>query len=254
MPDLPGRPIRFPAPDAAVILGSGLGDFVSLLKNAVEIPYHDIAGFPEVTVEGHSGSLFMGEIGSRSVMVFSGRFHHYEGHPLERTILPVQLAYSWGARKLIISNAAGGLHPDFEPGDLMLITGWMAPLGPRLVATVSAGRNVYRPDPLMRAAALKQGIHLAQGTYCYLTGPSYETPAEIRALRSLGADAVGMSTVPELQEASRLGLPATAVSLITNKAAGLGHEKLDHNEVKDIASKAKVHFGSLVSTFILMGA
>jgi purine-nucleoside phosphorylase len=247
---LPSRPAAIPVPGAAVILGSGLGDFVSYLKNATEIPYHNITGFPEVTVEGHTGSLFIGTIGEKTVMVFSGRFHHYEGHPLERTVLPVQLAQAWGAKKLVVSNAAGGLHPDFEPGDLMLITGWISPLAPRYAALPKTGRSVYVPDPLIRETARKQGVHLAQGTYCFLTGPSYETPAEIRALRFLGADAVGMSTVPELVEASRLGLPSVAISLITNKAAGLGHDKLDHAEVKDIAARAKARFGSLVSGYI----
>jgi purine-nucleoside phosphorylase len=238
--------------DAAVILGSGLGGFSSQLQNAVSIPYSDIPGFPQSTVEGHSGSLFYGMIGNRHVLAFSGRFHHYEGHPFERTILPVQVAAAFNARLLVISNAAGALNSRFSPGDLMLIDDLLQigfkvlPAGP----PHSFRYNIDALIPLVRKTAIELGIELKQGTYCYVKGPTYETRAEIQAFKRLGADVVGMSTLPELIEAQRLGISTIGITLVTNMGTGISTVKLDHSDIKDVAEKRKKDFGNLVTSLI----
>lgn len=247
---LPEKPAGFGNIDIAIVLGSGLGDFADALSDRIEISYYDIPAFPEVTVEGHGGSLYLGRLENKTVMVFSGRFHYYEGYPLKRAVLTAHLAKKWGAPVFLATNAAGGLHPDFEPGDLMMLTGWIAPMGPYNMGSLIGRRMVEAGDDrlMILGKTLKTGLH--KGCYCFLTGPAYETRAEIRALRFLGADAVGMSTVPELLEAERLGMCTVGISLITNKAAGLGNQKLDHSEVKETAFLAKDRFSSLIRAYI----
>lgn len=238
--------------DAAVILGSGLGGFEHTLSNAIHIPYSEIPGFPEVTVVGHSGALSYGQIGSKNVLVFSGRFHHYEGHPFERTVLPVQIAHLLGAKLMLVSNAAGGINLRFNVGDLMLIDDFMNagfsynPTGERVLAR-------YKPDKMLKLAksiSVELGIPVQQGTYLYVTGPSYETKAEIRAFRLMGGDAVGMSTAPELNYACKLGIDCLGITLVTNMATGVSKVKLDHSEIKEVGELRKEDFKRLVAEII----
>lgn len=240
------------APDVAVILGSGLGGFEDRLTGSVHIDYESIPGFPGVTVPGHAGRLTFGNIGAKTVLVFSGRFHRYEGHGTEISVLPVRLSAALGVRNLFVSNAAGGINVDFRVGDLMHITGWLslskAPAAPappvgRISAPLSLG-------DILEETSAETRVGLRQGTYIYVTGPSYETPAEIRAFRSMGADAVGMSTVPELQAAGRAGMRCAAVSLITNAASGMTDAALDHADIKDVAQNRTEDFSRLVEAFI----
>jgi purine-nucleoside phosphorylase len=238
--------------DAAVILGSGLGGFTALVDNAISVPYNEIPGFPEVTVAGHGGELIQGLVGKKRVLVYSGRFHYYEGHPFERTVIPVQLAHQFGARQLVVSNAAGGINTRFAVGDLMLIDDFMR-LGYRAAAQSTLAQQRYdNRDEIRRAReiAVQEDIQVRQGTYLYVKGPVYETKAEIRAYRILGADAVGMSTVPELLEAARLGMRSLGITLITNMATGVSEHKLEHAEIKDVADSRKDDFGRFVAAIL----
>jgi purine-nucleoside phosphorylase len=238
--------------DAAVILGSGLGGFSTQLQTAISIPYGDIPGFPQSTVEGHSGSLFYGMIGTRHVLAFSGRFHHYEGHPFDRTILPVRVAAALNARVLIISNAAGALNSRLSPGDLMLIDDLLQIGFPVLPAGQPHNfrYNIDALIPLVKKTAIDLGIELQQGTYCYVKGPTYETRAEIQAFKRLGADVVGMSTLPELIEAQRLGISTIGITLVTNMGTGISTVKLNHSDIREVAEIRKNDFGNLVSKLI----
>lgn len=238
--------------DSVAILGSGLGDFADQIKYSNEIAYSDIPHFPVPTVQGHSGRLISGTVAGKAVLAFSGRFHHYEGHDLALTVLPVHIAAAFNAKKLIVSNAAGAINTNFSIGDLMVIDDVF-----RLFQKVSPGPSAspykYTAGTLsgsVRQIAASLGLSVQRGTYLYVKGPNYETPAEIRAYRKLGADVVGMSTAPELIEASRLNIPVAAVSLITNMAAGILKGKLSHNEVKEAARKRKDDFARLVSEII----
>jgi purine-nucleoside phosphorylase len=238
--------------DAAVILGSGLGGFSSQLQKPLSIPYSDIPGFPQSTVEGHSGSLFYGMIGPRHVLAFSGRFHHYEGHPFDLTILPVHVAAALNARLLVISNAAGALNSRFSPGNLMLIDDLMQ-IGMPVLPAGPPHNFRYNIDdlvPFVRKSAVELGIELQQGTYCYVKGPTYETRAEIQAFKRLGADVVGMSTLPELIEAQRLGISTIGITLVTNMGTGISTVKLSHNDIREVAEIRKNDFGNLVSKLI----
>jgi purine-nucleoside phosphorylase len=242
-------------PRAAVILGSGLGGFADRITPIHRWKYDTIPHFPGTSVVGHAGELIYGSIAFEGtnypIIAFAGRFHHYEGHAMDRTVLPVQLAQALGAEKLIISNAAGGINYRFQVGDLMLIndvldTGvYMSTFGTDRF-TVDHYEMVDRAQQL----AFDQGIRVQRGTYIYAKGPNYETKAEIRAFRRMGADAVGMSTAPEWIEAQRLGLPVIAVSIISNMAAGVVKGTLDHEEVKEAADSRKEDFANLVNTFI----
>ncbi len=243
-----GLPERF---DAAVILGSGLGDFGEQINGRVSIPYTDIPDFPQSTVAGHSGSLLFGTVEGHNTLAFSGRFHFYEGHPFDRTVLPVQLAKAFGVEKLIISNAAGGINLDFRVGDLMVIEDIIRQN--MMLSSPSSGRwqlNLYPVADRVQEIAAEAGVETKRGTYLYVKGPNYETKAEIHAFRKMGGDAVGMSTAPELMEAARLGVKAVAVSLITNAAAGVTDQKLDHAEVKEAAEMKKTEFAKLVKGLI----
>lgn len=240
-------------PDIAVILGSGLGGFEERLERAISVPYEAIPGFPGVTVPGHSGRLYCGSIADKTALVFAGRFHRYEGHDMATSVLPVALAAALGVRSLFVSNAAGGINADYRVGDLMEITGCLS-----LVQT-GGGRKYFdraRPQtplslsPVLRRAAAEVDVDLFEGNYLYVTGPSYETPAEVRAFRSLGADAVGMSTVPELAAATQFGLRCAAVSLITNAASGMSDAVLDHADIKDVGQRRTSDFSRLVEAFI----
>jgi purine-nucleoside phosphorylase len=239
-------------PEAAVILGSGLGGFTDHIRNQVRIPYGKIPHFPSTSVEGHFGELIFGTVSGSNILAFSGRFHHYEGHDFSTTVLPVRISKLAGVNKLIISNAAGGINTDFRVGDLMVINSILrlnhktAPFTPkpyRIILEKNACNAVEM--------SAETGVLTQQGTYLFVNGPNYETKAEIRAFRYMGADAVGMSTVPELSEASRLNLNTIAVSLITNMAAGIGRHKLDHADVKTVAAGRKNDFAKLVEYLIV---
>ena len=234
-------------PRVAMVLGSGLGALVNAVADAARIAYADIPGFPATTTLGHSGELVVGHLDDVPVALLSGRFHLYEGYDSETVVLPVRLLAELGAEYLIVTNAAGGLNPLFAPPCLMLIADhinymWRNPLtGP-----VARGEHRW-PDlnvaydqelrELARKAALNAGITLHEGVYSGVLGPSYETPAEIRMLRRLGADAVGMSTVPEVITARARGMRVLGISSITNAGAGLGRGKLSHQEVLEGAGK-----------------
>lgn len=239
--------------DAAVILGSGLGGFEHLLSDSISIGYEKIPGFPQTTVVGHSGSLTCGKIEDKTVIVFSGRFHHYEGHDFDRTVLPVKIAKFFGAKLMIVSNAAGGINLRFSVGDLMLIDDFVN-VGFRYNPF---GENVlkrYKPDSIIQKAKQISNdlqIPVQQGTYLYVTGPSYETKAEIRAFRLLGGDAVGMSTAPELNFATKCDIPCLGITLVTNMATGVSKVKLDHSEIKEVGERRKEDFKKLVRELIL---
>ncbi|MCS6852020.1 MAG: purine-nucleoside phosphorylase [Gemmataceae bacterium] len=225
-------------PRWALVLGSGLGRLAERLDEPIAVPFADVPGFAESSVAGHGGRVVLGWWGAWRVVVFQGRLHRYEGHPWETVFQPVRLARTLGASRVLLTNAAGGIHEALSPGRLMAIRDhidWTRPYsGRRPAAQAGEGSPPpYAPRllALLQASAEEIGLPLFVGVYAQLTGPSYETPAEIRALRVWGADAVGMSTAREAEEAVRLGLECGAISLITNRAAGLADRPLSHEEV-----------------------
>jgi len=237
------------APEVAIVLGSGFGGLVAELADPIVIEYAGIPGFPATTVAGHRGALQVGELAGRRCALFAGRFHLYEGHDAATVALPVRAAIRWGARRLFVTNAAGGINRLLGAGDLMLIDDhinlmWDNPLvGPVLEgeARFPDMSAPYDRDlmALAERVALAERIRLLRGVYCALAGPSYETPAEIRMLARLGADAVGMSTVPEVLVARAAGVPVLGLSLITNPAAGLAAGPLSHDEVMAAGERAR---------------
>jgi purine-nucleoside phosphorylase len=243
-------------PDVILILGSGLGGLADEIEAPVRIPYTQIPGFPHSTVPGHAGALVLGRWGGVDVAVMQGRFHLYEGWDAEAVALPIRALAALGARAIVLTNAAGGLRPGMHPGDLMLISDhlnfmWKNPLIGPVVPGEERFPDMSDPyDGELRAAAeevaLEMAIPLDQGVYAALLGPSYETPAEIRMLARLGADAVGMSTVPEVLVARALGLRVLAVSCITNLAAGLGGERLSHDEVMEVGARVCERLAGLI--------
>ncbi|MDX1640944.1 MAG: purine-nucleoside phosphorylase [Balneolaceae bacterium] len=237
--------------EAVVILGSGLSGFTASVVDPIVVPYQDITGFPVTSVQGHHGTLIYGTVEKKPVLVFSGRFHHYEGFSFKKTVLPIHLARAFNAKKVIISNAAGAVNSSFNIGDLMVIDDIF-----RLFQMISSEPtekfhfNIYPFAEKTRKIAASIGLEIQRGTYLYVKGPNYETKAEIMAFQRLGVDVVGMSTAPELMEASRLNIPAVAISLVTNMAAGLSSVKLDHSEVKEAAENRKEDFAKLVIELI----
>ncbi len=258
-------------PAVALVLGSGLGDFADELSDPVTIPTATIPSYPVSTVQGHAGKLVFGHLKdhgrqSKPLLVFQGRVHFYETHDIGRTLLPAYIASGLGAQVFLVTNAAGGINRLFSAGDLMLIEDYLNVFlrfsSPRIGDSPTAAihplevtarpRNPFDPvlsDHILNAAAdLK--IPLQKGTYCWLSGPSYETPAEIEMLRRLGADAVGMSTVPEIAAAHRLGMNVAGISLVSNMAAGMTGEKLSHEEVNQTAGRVKERFTKLMREVI----
>ncbi|HEX6983270.1 MAG TPA: purine-nucleoside phosphorylase [Balneolaceae bacterium] len=237
--------------EAAVILGSGLGSFADSIDQPLTIPYSDIPNMPVTSVKGHDGKLVFGEVDGRNIMAFAGRFHHYEGFSFEQTAIPVYLAKALGAKKLIISNAAGGINTSFSVGDLMVIEDVIR--NNLSISPWGHQKHKYLHHQWVdrvRKIAAELRLVTRQGTYMYVTGPNYETKAEIRTFRKMGADAVGMSTAPELFEAARLELKTIAVSLISNMASGVSTGKLNHDEVKLAAESRKENFAMLVKKLI----
>ena len=252
------RPL--PDPVAAIVLGSGLGGLAERISDQVRIPFHDIPGLPPATVEGHAGALIVGTLSGKPVLCLAGRFHLYEAHPAAVAVFPVRLVHALGARTLIVSNAAGGIRRSFTPGTLMRIDDHINLMNRHpLSGPVQSGEPRF-PDmsaPYDRAlgaqlddTARHLNIRLDIGVYCGLLGPTYETPSEIRMLEKLGADAVGMSTVPEVVTARALGMRCVGVSLITNAAAGYTAAPLNHAEVIESAQEAAGRFQSLIEAFV----
>jgi purine-nucleoside phosphorylase len=244
-------------PKVAVVLGSGLGDFADTLADAVAVPYREIPHWPAVSVIGHAGKLVAGQVAGRRVVALAGRAHFYEGHDLHTVTFAVRVLGRLGVRVLILTNAAGGVNTSFSQGALMVIDdhlnlfGTNPLVGPndeRFGARFPDMTEVYagRLRRIADETAGVQGFTLAHGVYAGLHGPSYETPAEIRYLRTIGADAVGMSTVPEAIVARHMGLEVLGLSCITNMAAGVLPQPLDHAEVMQTASRVKGQFIALL--------
>jgi purine-nucleoside phosphorylase len=246
-------------PTLALVLGSGFNPVLRELDAEAEAPFARLPGFPKPTVAGHDGKLVIGRLGGTPVLVLSGRAHFYEGHPLERVTFPIRVLAAYGIRDLLLTNAAGGIHRRFHPGDFMLLTDHINLMGANPLRGVSTpGRTpfvdltrVYDAglNRLLRQAARGAKLRLHAGVYLAVSGPSYETPAEIRAFARLGADAVGMSTVPEAIVARQCGLNVAAVSCITNLAAGRSRQSLSHAEVLETAVRVRHLAAALVKKF-----
>lgn len=248
-------------PRVALILGSGLGDYASQLKVECEVPYNEIEGFPVSTVPGHAGKFIFGYLGDVPVVCMKGRVHYYEGYEMTDVVLPVRLMHLLGAEILFLSNAAGGVNTGFQAGDLMLITDHISVFVPNpLMGRNCDSLGTRFPDmshvydkalsDCIRKAAIQERIGIKEGVYTQLTGPSYESPAEIRMLRTLGTDAVGMSTVVEAIAANHCGMRICGVSFISNVAAGMSDRPLNHKEVQEAADAAAEKFTRLVSKSI----
>jgi purine-nucleoside phosphorylase len=246
--------------DTALILGSGLGGLADRIENPISIPYRAIPGFPPSSVAGHAGRFVAGHLGARRILLAAGRYHLYEGHSLDTVAMPTRVIHACGVRTLFVSNAAGGINRAMRAGDLMIIEDhlnlmWRTPLAgaPRPEETRFPDMSApYDPTLLrvLRDAALECGILITGGVYAALPGPAYETPAEIRMLERLGADAVGMSTVPEVLTARALGMSVAGVSCITNLAAGMRHSPLSHAEVLETTTRVSGSFERLVTEFV----
>lgn len=248
------------APVAAIVLGSGLGGLASRIGDAVRVPYGAIPGFSEPRVEGHAGELLHGTLGGREVLALAGRFHMYEGHDVAHATFPVRVVHALGARTLILSNAAGGIRRTFGAGQLMVIADHLNLMFRNpLIGAVVPGDERFpdMSDPYDRALrrqlhdiARRLGIRLEEGVYAGLLGPSYETPAEVRMLERLGADAAGMSTVPEVIVARAMGMRCAAVSCITNPGAGLSAEPINHADVIAVTKRAAADFEQLIAELV----
>ena len=246
------------APKVGLILGSGLNFFADeAIEDAVTVPYGELPGFPVSTVEGHSGQFVSGKVGAVEVLCMQGRLHYYEGYEMSKITLPIRVMKLLGIEVLIVTNAAGGIDPTFTPGDLMLITDHINFMGMNPLRGPNDSRFGERFSDmtvpydlelreLTQAAAKKEGIALKEGVYLAVSGPSYETPAEIRAFQVFGANAVGMSTVPECIVARHAGIRVLGISCITNAAAGLNEDLLTHEEVAETAARVKVPFAELI--------
>ena len=246
-------------PTLAIVLGSGFHHVLAELRVEKKIPYAKIPGFPKPTVSGHAGDLYFGHLGKTPVIILSGRAHFYEGHSMERVTFAVRALAAFGITDLLLTNAAGGINKKIRAGDFMVLTDHINFMGinplrgpalpglPRFVDLTEAYDEKLR-ELLFRAGKIA-GLKLQRGVYLAVSGPSYETPAEIRAFARLGADAVGMSTVPEAIAARQCGLNVAGISCITNLAAGIGKEKLSHAEVLETAERVKKSGAALLKHF-----
>lgn len=247
--------------DLAIVLGSGLGPLADEIENPVIIDYKDIPHYPVSTLVGHAGQLIIGTLSGKTVLAMKGRFHYYEGHDIDTVVLPIRVFKKLGIENLILTNACGGIREDLNPGQIMLITdhiGFYCPsplrgpnydeFGPRFKDMT----EVYskKIGAIAKDVASDNNISLAQGVYAFFKGPMYESPAEILAYKALGADTVGMSTVPEAIVARHCGMTTLGISLITNKAAGLGNSELSHSEVVEAANAAEKNLVTLVSGIV----
>jgi purine-nucleoside phosphorylase len=244
----------------ALILGSGLGGLADRVENPISIPFRAIPGFPPSNVPGHAGRLIAGTLGARRVIVAAGRYHLYEGHSIETVALPTRVLHACGVRTLFVSNAAGGINRSLRAGDLMIIEDHLNLMSRTPLAGPAREGETRFPDMSapydpalvreLREAALESGIPVTSGVYAALLGPAYETPAEVRMLDRLGADAVGMSTVPEVLTARALGMRVAGVSCITNVAAGLSNTPLSHAEVLETTARIAASFERLIIAFV----
>lgn len=245
-------------PEVAIVLGSGLGDYAKQIEVVCELPYAEIAGFPVSTVPGHAGKFILGYLEGIAVVCMKGRVHYYEGYPITDVVLPTRLMKLMGAKILFLTNAAGGVNSTFHAGDLMLIRDHIACFAPNpLIGPNIDELGVRFPDmshvydtklqEIIRDTAKEQGVYLQEGVYAQLTGPSFESPADIRMMRVLGADAVGMSTVVEAIAANHMGMRICGVSCISNLAAGMTSNPLSHEEVQEAADLAAPNFARLVT-------
>lgn len=253
---------RFGAiPETLLVLGSGLGFVADILKDRIVIPYKSLKGFPISTVAGHEGLLIKGKIHNKEVLLMKGRFHYYEGYSMREIALPFRSIFYSGVKQMIVTNAAGGINKKFSKGDIMLITDHInlmgdSPLigknfdrlGPRFPDMTYAYSERLRKIAILCAKKLR--INLQKGVYAAMHGPTYETPAEIRYLRTIGADAVGMSTVPEVIVANHMGVEVLGFSAITNMAAGIEKVRLSHSDVSDVAEKIKDKFFKLIAEVV----
>lgn len=248
-------------PEVALVLGSGLGDFVKKMQIVKSIDYSSIEGFPVSTVSGHAGKLIFGYVGKTAVAAMQGRVHYYEGNSMSDVVLPLRVLRLMGAQTLVLTNAAGGINPSYRPGDFMLIRDHISSLVPSpLIGENLDEFGVRFPDMThiyddelcekLRRYAKKEGITLHEGVYIQTTGPQYESPAEIKMYSLWGADAVGMSTACEAIAARHAGYRICGVSLISNAAAGITGAELTHQEVKDTADKAAVNFAALIENLL----
>lgn len=248
-------------PEIAIVLGSGLGVLKDDIENKVIIKYEDIPEFPISTVEGHAGELIIGELSGKTIIAMNGRFHYYEGYDIKQTVFPIRVFALLGVKNIILTNAAGGINTDIKEGSFMVINDHLS----FFAESVLRGKNedefgVRFPDmsevydkqevKKMKDIIQKYTGNVLEGVYAYMKGPCYETPAEIRALRTLGADAVGMSTVPEAIVAVHSGMKVVAVSCITNMAAGVTNKKLSHEEVKETADRVKNEFKEIIKEYL----
>lgn len=245
-------------PKVAIVLGSGLGDYANDIKVECEIDYHDIEGFPVSTVPGHAGKFIFGYVDSVPVVCMKGRVHYYEGYPISDVVMPARLMKLLGAEILFLTNASGGLNPDFSAGTFMLITDHISCFAPNPLIGPNIDElgtrfpdmtHVYDTDlqDIIRDAAKNEGIVLKEGVYAQLTGPSFESPAEIKMLRTLGVDAVGMSTVVEAIAANHMGMKICGISCVCNLAAGMTANPLTHDEVQAAANEAAPKFKKLLT-------
>ena len=248
-------------PDYGIILGTGLGNLVEKISIEIAIPYNEIPNFPVSTVAGHSGELIFGTIGAKKVIAMRGRFHYYEGWTMEQTVFPVRVMKYLGVEKLLVSNASGGVNADFKVGDIMIITDHinMMPVhplhgqnderfGPRFVDMHDA--YCKKMISRMESVALKLEVKVHKGIYLALQGPTFETPAEYKMVKNLGADTVGMSTVPEVIVAKHMGMTCFGISVITDLGVEGIVESVSHEEVQIVAKKSEKIVGRLVEEFI----
>ena len=249
-------------PEIALTLGSGLGNYAENVDIKAELPYSDIEGFPVSTVPGHAGKFIFGYLKDVPVVLMQGRVHYYEGYPITDVVMPARLMRLMGAKILFLTNASGGINPEFHAGDLMMITDHISSFAPNPLIGPNIDElgtrfpdmtHVYRPElqTVIRDTAAQNGIELFEGVYAQLTGPSFESPAEIRMLKTLGADAVGMSTVVEAIAANHMGMKVCGISCISNLAAGMNVRPLTHAEVQEAANAAAPKFTKLVTESII---
>ena len=249
-------------PEIAIVLGSGLGEFADSLETKIIIDSNELPGYPVSAVEGHSSQIKFAVHETKKTLIFNGRSHFYEGYKLSECILPVFISHKLGCKKIILTNAAGGIKQNLSPGDLMLSTSFNAiSLKKELTQLIGLAsletkkKFINCPstklNEIIRVSAAKEGIKLAEGIYWYTKGPSYETPAEIKLIGKFGGDAVGMSTVHEAVFGASLGLEVAAISCITNLAAGISTEKLSYDEVKKTAEKVMNKFSRLLKRVVL---
>lgn len=248
-------------PEVALVLGSGLGDYAEEIEIKATLDYHDIEGFPVSTIPGHKGRFVFGYVGKVPVVIMQGRVHYYEGYPMQDVVLPARLMKLMGAKVLFLTNAAGGVNGNFHAGDFMLMNDHISTFVPSPLIGANIDEfgprfpdmsQVYDRDlrDLIKGAAQELQIPLQEGVYIQLTGPAYESPAEVKMCRTLGADAVGMSTACEALAANHMGMKICGISVISNLACGMTDQPLSHKEVQEAADKAAPLFKKLVTASI----